>query len=349
MLKLRLFLSALVLLMSAQTLAWGGRGHNSVCQSAVFLVKNPELRDFLMFRPHIVGHLCNVPDIYWKSLPLEVRKSGDPAHYINAEKIGLKLTEIPSDYKKIVELYTGKPNKQNEAQTLFSVPDELGSIWWRADQFYKLAVDAAKQAKAATPPKDFKEEQNNELAYNKAVYNMLVSMGLMGHFIGDASQPFHNTSDHDGYAANQGGIHAYYEEAVVAQLAGDLDAKILKLAKSWKTQKFTQQASVFTNMQMLSEISFAEVKDVLKADRVLKPSSINIEKGMSLKKAAERKPAKENAKNFEKLIVRQMARASYMLAHMWDEAYKTAGEPELKAYKSYLYPFTPEFVKPDYF
>lgn len=349
MFNIKLLISAAVLISSSQVFAWGGRGHHSVCAAAVHLVKSPELREFLMFRPHIMGHLCNVPDIYWKSLPFEIRKSGDPGHYINAEKIGMKLSEIPSDYKKIVELYTGKPNKQNEAQTLHSIPDELGSIWWRADQFYKLAIEAGKQAKNATPPKNFKEEQDNEMAYNKAVYAMMLNMGLMGHFIGDAAQPFHNTSDHDGYAANQGGIHAYYEELIVAQLSGDLESKIIKQAKAWKSQKFTERGSLFANMQALSEVSFVEVKDVLKADRVLRPSTLTIEKGMSLKKAAERKPARENAKNFEKLIVRQMARASYLLAHLWDEAYKSAGQPELSAYRSYLYPFTPEFVKPDYF
>ena len=346
-------LSAVLLTLTAFTSlsasAWGGRGHNSICEAAVFLVKNPELKEFLSSRPHIMGHLCNVPDIYWKSLPMDVRKSGDPGHYLNSEKIGIKFSEIPQDYKKIVEIYTGKPNAQNASQTLYSVPDELGSLWWRADQFYRSALDSAKKIKDAQTPKDFKEEQDNESAYNKAVYGMLVNMGLLGHFVGDAAQPFHNTSDFDGYATNQGGIHAYYEEAVVAALPGDLEAKIIKQAKAWKSQKFTEKPTVFEKMRALSEISYVEIKDVLKADRVLKPSLLTVERGMSLKKPAERRPAADNVKNFEKLAVRQMARASYLLADIWDQAYINAGKPELKAYKSYLYPFTPEFVKPDYF
>lgn len=333
---------------SAQALAWGGRGHSAICEAAVHLVKSPELKDYLLSKPHVMGHLCNIPDIYWKSLPSESRKLGDPGHYINAEKLGLKITEVPLDYKKIIETYTGKPNQQNQSQTLFSVPDEVGSSWWRADQFYRLALEAGKTIKDHPAPKDFKEEQNDQLPYNKAFYQMVVNMGLMGHFVGDNSQPFHNTSDHDGYAANQGGIHAYYEEAVVAYFGPDLTSKIVKKAKAWKTQAFTQKKSVIENMRVLSDVSVNEIKEVLKLDPIIKPSLIKIERGMSLKTPATRRPASEALKKMDNVIVKQMARSSYLLAFFWDEIYKASGSPSIKAYKSYQYPFTPEFVKPDY-
>lgn len=334
---------------SQQLFAWGGRGHASICEAAVHLVKSSELKDFLKSRPHIMGHLCNVPDIYWKSLPSELRKLGDPGHYINAEKTGLKLKELPADYKKIIDTYTGKPNKQNETQTLYSVPDEVGSVWWRAEQFYRLSLESAKKIKNQTEPSGYKEEQNEDFPYNKSVYQMFVNMGLMGHFVGDMGQPFHNTSDHDGWAANHGGIHSYYEDAVVAEFGPDLVNQIVKRAKSWKSQPFTEKSSVIENLRALSEASFNEAKDVLKLDPVTSPSIIKIEKGMSLKTAAKRKPASEAFKKMNPLIVKQMARSSYLLAHLWDEAYKKANSPNLKAYRSYLYPFTPDFIKPDYF
>lgn len=335
-------------LLSVQTWAWGGRGHAAICEAAVHLVKSAELKNFLMAKPHVMGHLCNTPDIYWKSLSPELRKTGDPAHYINAEKIGLKLGEIPTDYKKVVETYTGKPNKQNEAQTLFSIPDELGSIWWRADQFYRRGVEAGKNLKNFPPPKGFKEEQDNELPWNKAFYEMFVNLGLMGHFVGDNSQPFHTTSDHDGYAANHGGIHSYYEDAVVAHFGPDLVALIVKKAKSWKKQPFTEKNTVVENMRALSEISFSEIKEVLKGDPIIKNSLIKIEKGMSIKTPAERRPSSEGYKRLQKTIVKQMARSSYLLAYFWDQAYKEIGEPSISAYRSYLYPYSVDFVKPDY-
>lgn len=339
----------LSLLVGSTTLAWGGRGHNSICEAAVHLVQNTELRDFLKFKPHIMGHLCNVPDVYWKSLSSDARKLGDTAHYINAEKLGLKIGDIPTDYRKIIQDYTGKPSKENAAVTLYSVPDELGSSWWRADQFYRLAVEAGKKAQSSEAPKDFKDEQNNELPYNKAMFEMIVNMGLMGHFVGDNGQPFHCTSDHDGYAANHGGIHSFYEEVVVAQFDADLIARIVKEAKLLKSPGFVKKPTPIENMRALSEVSFADVKDVLKADVLVKPSTLTVDKGMSLKKPAERKAPAEAFKRFDKLIIKEMARSSLLLAHLWDQVFKAAGEPNVKAYKSFLYPFTPDFVKPDYY
>jgi hypothetical protein len=334
---------------ATQAFSWGGRGHAAICEAAVFLVKNPQLKEYLQNKPHMMGHLCNVPDIYWKTLSPEFRKAGDPGHFINAENLGLKISEIPTDYKTIVATYTGQENKSKDNKKIFSVPDELGSNWWRAEQFYKRAIADGQALKAMTTPTGFKDEQNEELPFNKTFYSMIVNLGLMGHFIGDASQPFHSTSDYDGYAANHGGIHAYYEDSCVAYFDADLVARIVKKAKSLKNPKWTSQKTYIENMKAFSEVALEDLKTVLKLDPVTTPSVIKIEKGMSLKTPAERKPASVGFQKFEKIILEEMARSSYLLAHYWDEAYKSAGEPQMKAYKSYRYPLTPEFVMPDYY
>ena len=122
----------------------------------------------------------------------------------------------------------------------------------------------------------------------------------------------------------------------------------LKIRTAADYESTLEKANVIENSRALCEISFSEIKDVLKADKVLKPSSVVIDKGMSIKKAAERKSPDETFKSFEPLIVRQMARSALLLAHSWDEVYKAGGEPALSKYRSYLYPFTPDFIKPDY-
>lgn len=342
-------ITLLFLFSSNHAFAWGGRGHAAICEAAVHLVKSEQLKDYLKSKPHMMGHLCNIPDIYWRSLPGESRKLGDPTHYTNAEKIGLNIGDVPTDFKKLIETYSSKPGKQGEGETFFSLPDELGSNWWRADQFYRRAIEAAKDIKNLPEPKGFKDEQNDELAFNKAFYQMIINLGLLGHFVADNGQPFHNTSDYDGYAANQGGIHSYYEEAVVSEFGPDLVNQIVKKAKAWKSQSFTDKKTVVEKMRELSKISVLETKDVLKADPIIKPSQFKIEKGMSLKSVAVRKPASEGFKRMNKLIVRQMARSSYLLAHLWDSAYTTVGSPDIKSYRSFLYPYTTEFVRPDYF
>jgi len=342
--------SAFVALTSAQkSFAWGARGHASICEAAVFLVKSQSLKEYLQNKPDMMGHLCNIPDIYWKSLSDDTRKYGDPGHFVDIEITGLKIKDTPTDYKTLVDTYTGTPNKFKEGAKIFSVPNELGSNWWRADQFYRRAIEDGKKIKSAVAPTNSKEEQDENLEYNKDFYSMIVNMGLMGHFVGDNGQPFHTTSDYDGYTAGHGGIHAYFEDSSVAYFGPDMVARIVEKAKTLKNQPFLKPGTVVEKMRSLGEISNNEMKDVLKADPILKPSSLKSEKGMSLRTPAERKPASVGFKKFEKFFVQEMARSAALLAQLWDQVYTEAGSPAMKAYKSYRYPLTPDFVMPDYF
>ncbi len=353
----------LALLSTSAAWAWGGRGHHSVCSAAVFLVKDEGLKSFLKSRPQMMGHLCNVPDFYWKGLGPEVSKLGNPAHYIDVEITGLKIKDVPTDYQKIVTRFTGKPNEFKKDKTIFSVPTEFGSLWWRADQFMRRAVETGKVWKSAKAPTNSKEEQDENLPYNKASYDFIVNLGLMGHFVGDASQPFHATVDYDGYLAGHGGIHAFYEDTGVSALGPKLELKVVeaaqklqellksksKQAENLKKISFLKEKTVVEKMRALSEISLTEVGAILAADPIKKPSTIKNEKGMEIKTAAEREDISKAVDKFEPLIVQQMARSAALLAQLWDEAYEKVGRPKLAAYKSYKYPFTPEFVVPDYF
>ncbi|WII70600.1 hypothetical protein QJS83_09030 [Bdellovibrio sp. 22V] len=343
-------LISLILLSSSQVFAWGGRGHDTICRVASFLVKEPGLKEYLQHKPQMMGHLCNMPDFYWKSLGGDANKLGNPTHFIDIEVIGLPVKDIPTDYKKLIADFTGKPNKfKNDGSTIKSIPTEFGSSWWRVDQFMRIIENLGQQLAKATLPANFKEEQNNELPYNKLAYEMVVSMGLMGHFVGDNSQPFHTTADYDGYATGHGGIHAYFEDAVVGQFDGDLDYLVLKEARAMKNPEFLKPATPIEKMKVLSVISNTEIPKILKVDPVTKKSTLVKEKGMEIKTAAERKPASEAFKKMKPLIVKEMARGSVLLANLWDEAYAKAGKPKLGAYKSYKYPFTVDFVAPDYY
>lgn len=338
-----------LLFLSGQALAWGGRGHNTICEVAVFLVKEPSLKEYLQNKPQMMGHVCNMPDFYWKSISGEVSKLGNPTHFIDPEIISISVDKIPADYKKLIEQYTGTENKfKKDGGKIFSIPTEFGSVWWRADQFVRRIAGLEKDFSAAKPPMNGKEEQDNDLAYNKLAFQMVVDMGLMGHFVGDTSQPFHTTADYDGYEAGHGGIHAYFEDTAVGHFDGDLHARILKTARAMKNPPFLKPTTVIEKMRSLSEISRAEIPKILKVDPIIKKSTVVKERGMEIKTAAERQDGKVGFKRFEKFIVTDMARGSLLLANLWDEAYVKAGRPKLAAYKSYKYPFTVDFVAPDY-
>lgn len=348
-----LILAILILTLPQFVFAWGGRGHDSICQAAVHLVKNKELANFLKSRPHVMGHLCNIPDIQWRNLDRKITQYGDPNHYVNPEVIGLAVQDIPTDLNVIVEKYTDEQLDKQDAigksDKIASVPTSMGTNWWRADQMVRRGIENGKKAAVSEAPTNSKQAQDDELPYNKAVYEMIISMGIMGHFVGDNAQPFHNTSDYDGYAANQGGIHSYYEEQSVAHLGSDLVNNIVQKAKKLKNTKFMSGQSPVEKMRSLAVFSVSEIKAVLKADPIVKNSTFKLEKGMSLKTPADRQSAEVGARKFEKLIVEQMGRAALLLASFWDQIYTESGAPELKPYRSYRYPLTVDFIMPDYY
>ena len=346
---MKFVLFALTFALSSSVFAWGGRGHDSICRSAVFLVKEKGLKEYMQNKPQLLGHLCNIPDFYWKSLSPDISKMGNPTHYVNTEIIGLKPADVPTDFKKLMTEYTGKPNIfKGEGSKIYSIPSEFGSSWWRADQFFRRVVARKADFTAAQPPANRKEEQDDNLPYNKLAYDTIVDMGLMGHFVGDNSQPLHVSADHDGWAVGHGGIHSYFEDDIVAQFDGDLEARVLKEARGMKDPSFIKPPTVIEKMQALSGISMGELKKIIALDPVLKASVEKKEKGMEIRTPAERKPASEGYKRMNKMIVTELARSAVLLANLWDEAYVKAGSPKLAAFKSYKYPFTVDFIPPDY-
>lgn len=329
-------------------LAWGGRGHHSICSAAVHLVQDKNLSDFLKFRPHIMGHLCNVPDIYWKSLPATISKSGNPAHYIDPEVLGLAIKDIPADFLNVEKNFTGKSNKFKTEATIFSVPEEVGSLWWRADQFNRRIVGRKEAMSKIVLPKGGKEEQDDRLPYNKEIYDMTVNMGIMGHFIGDVSQPLHSTADHDGWAAGHGGLHSYYEELSVSQAPEDLEARIVQAARRIKKADWLEDRPIIERMRFMSEESAKEIPKLFAKDPIKKKSEIKSDKGMEVRTPPERESNAIGWKKFESMIIGDMARSARLLAALWDKQYAELGKPDLSAYRSYHYPLEPDFVAPDY-
>lgn len=296
---------------------------------------------------HALGHLCNIPDIHWKSLGSETSDLGNPSHYIDPEIIGLKITEIPLELKTIVDKYTGSENQFKGKNKIFSIPQEMGTLWWRADQFFRLIVDLKNVYPNALSPKNSKEEQDEKLPYNQSVYQMIVYMGLLGHFVGDASQPFHTTADFDGYAAGHGGIHSYYEEQIISHFGADFEKLIVDKAKTIKDKKLTE-GSPLQIMQYLTSLSNKDRDTVLKLDPMIKKSEVKSEKGMDIRTAAVRKPTEAGYSALKDLVILHMARSAFVLAHLWDEGYHDAGSISLQNYRSYRFPHTPDFIPPDY-
>lgn len=345
----------LLLLFSTHAFAWGNRGHHTVCEAATYLVKDAKLREFMIARSNMMGHLCNIPDIYWRSLAPEQTALGNPTHFIDLEIIDLKIANVPLDYRALVKAYEGTENKMKPGTKIKSFVAEFGSLWWRADQFSRRAVDAGLELKKTVPPHTSAEQQDRELPYNQAFYQMFTSLGLMGHYVGDASMPYHTTYDYDGYAVGHGGVHVYYEDQGVDAQDPDLVSEIVKAGKKLQSLSkmkphFLSADGVLAKMRELSIVSVQDIEKVSFIDPVTTPSKIEKgAEGREVRTPAIRKPITTVAKQFKPLITAEIARSAVLLALLWDEAYEKMEKPDLTLYRNYQYPLTPEFVPPDYF
>lgn len=336
-----------LILFSASSWGWGGRGHDSICEVAVHLVKDASLKDFLKSRGYMMGHLCNVPDTQWRSLDSKLTAAGNPTHYIDPEIVGAIPKTLSLDLKKLKKEHTGKTNQFEPQKKIFNVPREMGTAWWRVDQFMREVVKLKPKFAKASPPQNKAEEQSESLPYNQAVYEFMTLIGVMGHYVGDLAQPLHNTADYDGWAKGHGGLHGFYEEDVVSEISADIQSLIRQEAQKIKTADWLK-GSTLEKLRAFSQVSFDEYPEILKLDPVTKKSEVKVDKGMSIRTSAERKAASTAASKLQPMIIGQMARSAKLLAHLWDEAYQSAGKPPLVQYKSHRYPTQVEFLFPDY-
>ncbi len=335
---------------STVALAWGERGHHMICEISTRLVSEPELQKFLLKRGDTLGHVCNLPDISWRSLG-PIAESGNAAHFMNSEDGGITVDQAPTDVSAYLSLL-------KSADPLSKKADQLGTLWWRAQQFYNSAVTAGKNL-ATTAPPDSDHAQDPNDVYNKSVFTFLTNLGLMGHFVGDASMPFHNTTDYDGWQTGHGGIHSFYETECVSFFDSSLAQDVATAAKTIREQreatelpnkiKMVEMGTMVDLIKAVSVASFGEKTQVTDLDEVLERSSISTDKsGKPVKNYAKRKPYADACPAFRPLIVQQLARSVALMSKLIDRAYIEAGRPNLKSYKAYTYPLDLTFVPLNY-
>jgi hypothetical protein len=335
----------LLFLFSFKSFAWGDRGHHSICVVASRLVQEDELKRFLLGRQHMLGHLCTIPDIYWHSIKSESTTGGAPSHYLNPEVVNSSVENLSADFKSIAK---------KEGMSTKELNEKMGSLWWRADQLFRMAVAEAKKVEGLKSPRFREEKKDEDFPYNKAIYQMLIDMGVMGHFVGDSSMPYHLIVDYDGWQKGRGGIHSYYETAVVDNFDLDFVEKIyrksVELRKTNKRSKKTkEEMSVIEKMRELSIFAKNDLPRLEAIDKIFKKSKKSINKyGMEFRIPAKRPSAEEMTKKFEALILGETARSALLLAELWDSIYQKGGRPHLRAYKNFNYPITPDYIAPDY-
>ena len=71
--------------------AWGLKGHDIIAKLATDIYNekygkfSPGYAKVLSEKSELLGHLANIPDVYWKSLPKGTTKELNPTHYLDTE------------------------------------------------------------------------------------------------------------------------------------------------------------------------------------------------------------------------------------------------------------------------
>ncbi|MEY4616268.1 MAG: hypothetical protein RJB66_1228 [Pseudomonadota bacterium] len=318
--------------------SWGGRGHSLICESAIHLVKNNTLKQYLINKTNAITYLCNLPDTYWRSVP--GAESGGATHFFEIDLVGLTIQSVSvnKSFGQLTQDFKGKQNLITK-RPILSVSRELGSSWWRANQFFNKAVLAGKKAK-------LKKTLDRD---DQDIFEFWVMMGLLGHFVADNAQPFHNTKNYDGWENGHGGIHGYYESDLVNALPSSVIVDVIKSYPSIEKElDLKNSKTILVNMRNLSVLSYADLSIIMKNDPLLEPSTSRKEKGMELKTPAKRKSPDAVIQIFQPMLVTHLARAAALLAHTWDQIFEAAGSPPVELDHSFKFPHQFPFVEPDY-
>jgi len=311
---IRFLTSLVVILLASNAFAWGRRGHAIVCETAASLLSDRAA--FLKKHSFDLGYYCNVPDLVWKK----------PATYeIEAPQHFMDLEIFEREFAK--EKHSGDPFALSRAEfekAYPSIPVSAGRSYWRIRELTDRLHETAKHLHASRSAKEQSADQET----------WLVTAGVLGHYVGDLSQPLHVTEDYDGQMEEgQKGIHSWFEDQAIDELSsttrpGKLESDVGSLAKlKWKT--YSAKSAKLSTLELIE----AEAKE----------SNHDRTELMKIDKRVGRKSISKAAYAFEPLLKDRLAAGALVLAEIWSREldWKYNGE------KFYNFNGTPDYIAPE--
>ena len=181
--KLLLSLAATItlLLVPTQAFAWGAAAHQMIMRRALDLLP-PELKPFFEhFSAEIVLRV-NDPDL-WRNVPWD----DDANHFVDfgvPEYGKPPFVELPREYDLAVQKFGVRVVKRN------------GTLPWRIEEMYGNLRRAF-------------EGMGRNGPYS--ISDVTLFSAVLGHYLQDATQPFHATDNFDGAQTGNSGIHSRFE------------------------------------------------------------------------------------------------------------------------------------------
>ena len=278
----------LVATASPAAFAWGPLGHRVVAETAALIVQDdlPETWGPLFARHRFeLGVYAFLPDASFRHNDGARGKVEAPTHYLHLD-----------------------------APAGGTAPD--GTVDRRVAQFLQLARDQSKDLRA--PMGDYLRGATAE-GDARRVYLGLYNLGVMAHYSGDASMPYHATSDFNGFARGEGGIHVYFESDCVNALEPGLASDVLAAARTNKTLWLRAWKA---DPRRPAELVMAVLHDSLRSVPVVsaldRRHAVTKLQTPGSARNARRKPAAEGCQAMRPVLVERLARGAVLTAALWE-------------------------------
>lgn len=273
--------------------AWGQWGHKHISRAAVFALP-PQMQKFFYNHIDYITEAAVVPDLRRAIIN---DKNESNRHFIDIEDFKIPI----SDFPKTMEEADKKYDK--------AFLDKSGILPWYIQTMTSKLTNA------------FKKRNKSEILFVAAD---------LSHYIADANQPLHTTSNYDGQLTGQKGIHALWESVLPQMFGGSFD---------FKTQPAKYIDDIPAETWKIVARSHSLVDTVLAADKEVRSrfTGDNIYKKDSTGKTvmfynspvySDQYASQFNAA-LHGMIEKQLRLSIYDVACFWYTAWVNAGKPDL--------------------
>src|SRR5437899_1177977 len=230
--KLPLALLVSAGLWAPAALAWDYEGHRVVNQLALASLP-PDFPAFVhaAATEERIAFLAGEPDRWRNTQDLPLRHFNGPDHYIDLEELslyGLKPEALPVfRYDFVTELALARKAHPEKFRAIDAANNQdhtrelVGLLPWAITENYGKLKSGFSYLKAFQQNGGTAEEIANAQA------NIVYIMGVMGHYVGDSSQPLHTTIHHHGWIGDNpqhystnGRIHAWIDGGFFNKIGG---------------------------------------------------------------------------------------------------------------------------------
>ena len=289
-----LFIFLFLLASVSLVFAWGRWGHKHISRAAVFAL--PEnMQKFYYNHIDFITESAVIPDLRRAIIN---DKNESPRHYIDIEDFGkISFNSFPKTTREAFAKYDS------------TFLNKTGYLPWYIQTLTEKLTVA------------FKKRNKSEILF--------ISSEL-SHYIADAHQPLHTTTNYDGQLTNQKGVHSLWE-SFIPQKFGN--------AWNFKTDTARYIGDIAAETWRIIKQSHSLVQPLLAAEKKVRNS---FSKNNIYKKDASGKTvmfynspvfSDAYAKQFHialnGMIEQQLRRSIYEVACFWYTAWVNAGKPDL--------------------